>query len=106
MGERVDVVAGQRLRRRRRLLAMTQREVAEACGLSFQQIQKYESAASRISLATLWKLACALEVDVGYFFEGLAPDTHAEERRRPRAAEPDRSTAVRRAGGVPRREAC
>ena len=73
MEDQVEVVVGQRLRRRRRLLGMTQQELGAACGVSFQQVQKYESACSRMSVAMLWKLSCALGVDIGYFFSGLGP---------------------------------
>ena len=71
MGEQVDVMVGRHLRRRRRLLGLTQQELAAACGVSFQQVQKYECAYNRLSVAMLWKLAGALEVDPGYFFSGL-----------------------------------
>jgi len=71
MSEEIDVHLGRRLRRRRRLLGLTQQQLAEACGVRFQQIQKYECAANRMSAARLWLLAEALEVPVGYFYEGL-----------------------------------
>lgn len=57
-----------RLRRRRRLLGMTQMELAALCGVRFQQIQKYESGLNRISAVRLWRLARGLGVDVDYFF--------------------------------------
>jgi len=77
------VVVGRRLKARRRLLGITQQGLGEACGVTFQQIQKYEGAVSRVSAHMLWKLACALEVDVGYFFSGLTRDElRAEEPRR------------------------
>jgi transcriptional regulator with XRE-family HTH domain len=63
---------GRRLRRRRRLMDMTQQDLGAACGVTFQTIQKYESASARLSADMLWKLACALKVDVAYFFTGLA----------------------------------
>src|SRR3569832_953903 len=71
MADEIDVHLGRRLRRRRRLLGLTQQELAQACGVRFQQIQKYECAANRMSAARLWQLAEALEVPVAYFFEGL-----------------------------------
>jgi transcriptional regulator with XRE-family HTH domain len=80
------MIVGRRMRRRRRLLGLTQQEVAQACGVSFQQIQKYESAYNRMSVAMLWKLACALEVDVSYFFAGVAVAPSALPNQRPRAA--------------------
>lgn len=61
-------LVGLRLRRRRQLLGLTQEEVGAACGVRFQQIQKYEAAATRVSARMLWKLARALDVEVDYFF--------------------------------------
>ena len=71
MGANIDVHLGKRLRRRRRLLGLTQQQLAGACGVRFQQIQKYECGANRISAARLWQLSEALEVPVGYFYDGL-----------------------------------
>ena len=72
MGDDIDFHLGKRLRRRRRLLGLTQQQLAIACGVRFQQIQKYECGANRISAARLWRIAEALDVEVGYFYEGLA----------------------------------
>lgn len=72
MADDIDVHLGRRLRRRRRLLGLTQQELARVCGVRFQQIQKYECAANRMSAARLWQLAAALQVPVAYFFEGVA----------------------------------
>ncbi len=71
MSDDIDLHIGKRVRRRRRLLGLTQEQLAGACGVRFQQIQKYECGANRISAARLWMLAQALEVPVGYFFDGL-----------------------------------
>lgn len=79
MCDQVGVMVGARLRRRRRMLGLTQQELAMACGVSFQQVQKYECAYNRLSVAMLWKLACALDVEVGYFFAGLPRSQDAEE---------------------------
>jgi transcriptional regulator with XRE-family HTH domain len=67
----IDLHLGSKLRRRRRQLGLTQAQVAEACGLAFQQIQKYECAASRMSAARLWQLCAPLNVAIDYFFDGL-----------------------------------
>ncbi|MEO0398150.1 MAG: helix-turn-helix transcriptional regulator [Pseudomonadota bacterium] len=67
----VDLYVGKRLRQRRRLLGLTQQKLADAVSIRFQQIQKYESGANRISASRLWALAKALEVPVAYFFEGV-----------------------------------
>jgi transcriptional regulator with XRE-family HTH domain len=72
MGNDIDVHLGKRLRRRRRLLGLTQQQLAGACGVRFQQIQKYECGANRISAARLWQLSEALEVPIGYFYDGLS----------------------------------
>jgi len=71
MSDDIDVHLGRRLRRRRRLLGLTQQQIAHACGVRFQQIQKYECGANRMSAARLWRLAEALDVPVAYFFDGL-----------------------------------
>ena len=78
MGNDIDVYLGKRLRRRRRLLGLTQQQLAGAVGVRFQQIQKYECGANRISAARLWQLSEALEVPVGYFYDGLS-DRAAKE---------------------------
>lgn len=82
----IDVHLGRRLRRRRRILGLTQQQLAAACGVRFQQIQKYECAANRMSAARLWQLAEVLEVPVSYFYEGLSQDSHID--REPEPPEP------------------
>lgn len=72
MSSDVDAFVGRRIRRRRRLMGMTQQELGEACGVCFQQVQKYEAGRTRLSVAMLWSLRTALKVDIGYFFSGFA----------------------------------
>jgi transcriptional regulator with XRE-family HTH domain len=79
MGNDIDLHLGKRLRRRRRLLGLTQQQLAAVVGVRFQQIQKYECGANRISAARLWLLAKALEAPVGSFFEGIADEAAASE---------------------------
>ncbi|ODT63039.1 helix-turn-helix domain-containing protein [Phenylobacterium sp.] len=79
MENNIDVHLGKRLRRRRRLLGLTQQQLAGACGVRFQQIQKYECGANRISAARLWQLSEALEVPVGYFYDGLSESSRQEQ---------------------------
>lgn len=67
----VDLHVGSRLRLRRRGLGVSQQKLADRLGVTFQHIQKYERGANRISASTLYELACALEIDVGYFYEGI-----------------------------------
>lgn len=71
MATDIDLHLGKRLRRRRRLLGLTQQQLAMQVGIRFQQIQKYECGANRISAARLWQLAEALETPVSYFYDGL-----------------------------------
>lgn len=72
MTERVDIHLGKRLRWRRKSMGLTQQDLGAALGIRFQQIQKYECAANRMSAAVVWKLANILDVDVRYFFDGLS----------------------------------
>ena len=74
MANTVDLHVGMRLRQRRRLLGYTQQKLADEVNIRFQQIQKYESGANRISASRLWSLSKALEVPVSFFFEGLTGD--------------------------------
>ncbi len=71
MAHPVDIHVGHRIRLRRRLLDMTQQQLGERVGIKFQQLQKYESGANRISASRMWDIAAAMEVPVSFFFEGL-----------------------------------
>lgn len=83
----VDVHVGKRVRHRRWLIGMTQQQLAEQVGIKFQQIQKYETGANRISASRLWDIADALGVPVSFFFEGL--DEAAKEDARGNAVPAD-----------------
>ncbi len=80
MAHVVDVHVGKRIRQRRWLVGMTQQRLAELVGIKFQQIQKYETGANRVSASRLWDIADALEVDVAFFFEGLKSETDLEAK--------------------------
>ncbi len=67
----VDVHVGDRIRRRRRALGISQDKLAEALGLTFQQVQKYERGANRVSASKLYQVARALHAPIPYFFDGL-----------------------------------
>ena len=82
MSDEIDEHLGRRLRRRRRLLGLTQHQLANACGVRFQQIQKYECAANRMSAARVWQLSQVLEVPISYFYEGLGSQRGGEVRPR------------------------
>ena len=77
MAAEIDLHLGRRLRRRRRLLGLTQQQLGERVGVRFQQIQKYECGANRLSAARLWELAEALETPVTYFYDGLTMERPA-----------------------------
>jgi transcriptional regulator with XRE-family HTH domain len=53
------------------MIGMTQQQLAERVGIKFQQIQKYETGANRVSASRLWDVGATLEVPVSFFFEGL-----------------------------------
>lgn len=73
----VDVHVGGRVRLRRVFLGYSQEKLANALGLTFQQIQKYERGANRISASKLYELSRILNVPVTYFFEGVEADGEA-----------------------------
>ncbi len=73
----VDCHLGERLRSLRQEVGLSQTDVAAALGISFQQLQKYETGANRVAAGRLWDIANVLEVDLEYFFEGF------ESSRRP-----------------------
>lgn len=68
----VDVHVGQRLKLRRTLMGMTQGKLGESIGLTFQQIQKYERGANRVSSSKLWQLSNVLDVPISYFFGDMS----------------------------------
>ena len=67
----VDKHLGHRMQLRRVMLGMSQTDLAKRCGISFQQIQKYESAGNRIPASRLFDISQALETSVAFFFSGL-----------------------------------
>jgi transcriptional regulator with XRE-family HTH domain len=72
----VDRHVGLRIRMRRKELGMSQERLADAIGLTFQQVQKYERAANRVSASKLWEMSRALSTSISYFFEGCdGPET-------------------------------
>ncbi|MCR6659805.1 MAG: helix-turn-helix domain-containing protein [Asticcacaulis sp.] len=72
-----DLHVGAQVRKRRKALSMSQSELADAVGLTFQQIQKYERGSNRISASKLHEIGHYLKVPIAYFFEGL-PDVGGE----------------------------
>ncbi len=74
----VDIYVGKRIRHRRWVVGMTQQQLGKKAGVKFQQIQKYETGANRVSASRLWQIAEALEVPVTWFWEGYAPEAKNE----------------------------
>ena len=82
----VDVHVGSRIRVRRLLIGMNQETLARALGLTFQQVQKYEGGANRVSASRLSEIANVLGVPISYFFSdidltGGDPDPDEQEAR-------------------------
>jgi transcriptional regulator with XRE-family HTH domain len=67
-----DVHVGSRVRLRRTMLGLSQEKLGEKIGLTFQQVQKYERGANRISASKLYEIARSLRVSISWFFEGLS----------------------------------
>jgi transcriptional regulator with XRE-family HTH domain len=70
----VDRYVGARMRERRIMLGLTQQQMAELIGVTYQQAHKYEKGINRIAAGRLFTIAQALGVDVSYFFEGMDSD--------------------------------
>jgi transcriptional regulator with XRE-family HTH domain len=66
----IDRHVASRVRLRRQEMGLSQGTVANALGVTFQQLQKYEGAINRISAGALYQLALTLDVPVQYFFDG------------------------------------
>src|SRR5215510_3817555 len=71
-----DQHVGARVRMRRKMLAMSQEQLAEALGITYQQVQKCEKGANRIGASRLQQISHILQVPVAFFFEG-APNASA-----------------------------
>lgn len=69
----VDKHVGARIRERRREQQISQQEMSEILGVSYQQLQKYENGSNRVSAGRLFLIAHLLKVEVGYFYQGLPP---------------------------------
>ncbi len=78
MVDEIDAYIGRKIREARLLKEgtssspVTQTELGDAVGVSFQQIQKYENGSNRISGSRLWQIAESLDRPISYFFEGLS----------------------------------
>ena len=74
----IDVHVGARLRARRTLVGLSQTALGNAIGLTFQQVQKYERGANRVSASRLYDFSQVLGVDIAYFFDELDQVTQKE----------------------------
>jgi len=71
----IDALIGARIRARRLMIGMSQETLADAVGLTFQQIQKYEKGLNRVSVGRLIDIASALKAEVITFLDERGPDT-------------------------------
>jgi transcriptional regulator with XRE-family HTH domain len=79
----VDVHVGLRVRLRRTLMGMSQEKLAEALGLTFQQVQKYERGVNRIGASRLYSLSKVLDVPISFFYEDMPVAIAGQVRRQP-----------------------
>lgn len=79
--QEIDRYVGARIRARRKLVGLSQEELGNVIGVTFQQIQKYENGSNRIGAARLFEIAEALEVSPAWMFEGIP----SAGKRKPKA---------------------
>ncbi len=77
----VDVHVGKRIRLRRTILHITQQQMADMLGLTFQQVQKYEKGMNRVGASRLWDISKVLNVSMNFFFEDMDNATAAQSPR-------------------------
>ncbi len=70
----VDIHVGARLRMRRKAMGLSQTQLAESIGITFQQLQKYERGVNRVSASKLYGMAVTLQTSAAWFFDGLSAD--------------------------------
>jgi len=92
----IDKHVGSRVRMRRMMLSMSQEKLGGALGLTFQQVQKYESGANRVSASRLWEIAAVLKMPVGDFFPADGDQEQPENRLlRERLQQPESIELIR-----------
>jgi transcriptional regulator with XRE-family HTH domain len=98
----IDIHVGRRIRIRRLLLGMNQESLASALGLTFQQVQKYEAGANRVSASRLSTVAEILGVAIGYFFGDLPGEAVSVEdkARREQLEKPETIELIRLYYGI------
>ena len=78
----VDLHVGKRVRLRRTLLRMSQEQLGTELNITFQQVQKYERGANRVSASRLWDIGQILDVPINYFFDDMTENTMRSSPRR------------------------
>ena len=78
----VDLHVGKRVRLRRTLLGMSQEQLGASLNITFQQVQKYERGANRISSSRLWDIAQIVDVPISYFFDDMSDNVMKSSPRR------------------------
>lgn len=99
----IDIHVGRQIRLQRTLLGLSQEQLAKGLSITFQQIQKYERGANRVSASRLWDISQILKVDIGYFFNDMSSSTKSSSPRQMALAEdkldvelPGKDTLTRR----------
>lgn len=95
----VDVHVGSRIRMRRQMINMSQERLGELLGITFQQVQKYEKGANRISASRLHNTAKVLGVPISFFFDGLPGEEEGGVMREPGQGE-DLTSALMSVEGI------
>ena len=78
----IDMHVGKRVRLRRTLLGLSQEQLGAALNITFQQVQKYERGANRISASRLWDISQILDASIGYFFDDMSSHTKLASPRK------------------------
>jgi len=78
----VDMHVGKRVRLRRTLLGMSQEQLGASLNITFQQVQKYERGANRVSASRLWDISQILDVPISYFFDDMTDEVMRSSPRR------------------------
>jgi len=79
----VDVHVGSRMRLCRAMRTMSQGQLAEKLGMSFQQVQKYEAGVNRVGASRMHQISLALNVPVGFFFDAMSDNLISSHGRQP-----------------------
>ena len=75
----VDIQVGQRIKAARKIQKLTQTDLADGVGVSYQQIQKYENGDNRVSVSMMYMIAKFLNISMAYFYENLDPGGNLAE---------------------------